>query len=145
MKGRGVASHLMRRLIDWARARGLREIEGQVLADNAPMLAFVRRLGFSVRRMPRGAAMWWRHGCRWSRLSAMETSAVRLAGANLRAARRHAILYVLAASAIFTLGSALVKALTVDFPVLEIVMFRSVVGLRGDAADDHAATAGCPR
>jgi acetyltransferase len=52
MKGRGVASHLMRRLIDWARARGLREMEGQVLADNAPMLAFVRRLGFSVRRMP---------------------------------------------------------------------------------------------
>ena len=28
----------------------------------------------------------------------------------------------------FTLGSALVKALTVDFPVLEIVMFRSIVG-----------------
>jgi acetyltransferase len=52
MKGKGVASHLMRRLIDWARARGLREMEGQVLADNAPMLAFVRRLGFSVRRMP---------------------------------------------------------------------------------------------
>jgi acetyltransferase len=52
MKGRGVASHLMRRLIDWSRARGLREIVGQVLADNAPMLAFVRHLGFSVRRMP---------------------------------------------------------------------------------------------
>ena len=32
------------------------------------------------------------------------------------------------ASAIFTLGSALVKALTADFPVLEIVMFRSIVG-----------------
>ena len=28
MKGRGVASHLMQRLIDWARARGLREIVG---------------------------------------------------------------------------------------------------------------------
>jgi len=25
---------------------------GQVLADNAPMLGFVRHLGFSVRRMP---------------------------------------------------------------------------------------------
>src|SRR5262249_45654993 len=46
----------------------------------------------------------------------------------LRAARRHAILYVLAASATFTLGSALVKALTADLPVLEIVLFRSVVG-----------------
>jgi drug/metabolite transporter (DMT)-like permease len=58
----------------------------------------------------------------------METSALRVAAADLRAARRHAILYVLAASATFTLGSAVVKALTVDFPVLEIVMFRSTVG-----------------
>jgi acetyltransferase len=52
MKGKGLATHLMRRLIEWARARGLRDIVGQVLADNAPMLAFVRHLGFAVRRMP---------------------------------------------------------------------------------------------
>ncbi len=52
VKGRGVASHLMRRLIDWARGRGLREIEGQVLSDNAPMLAFVRHLGFRLKRVP---------------------------------------------------------------------------------------------
>ena len=52
MKGKGVASHLMQRLIDWARGRGLRAIVGLVLADNAPMLAFVRHLGFSLRRMP---------------------------------------------------------------------------------------------
>ena len=58
----------------------------------------------------------------------MGTSAARLTGADLRAARRHAILYVLSASATFTVGSALVKALTADFPVLEIVMFRSIVG-----------------
>jgi acetyltransferase len=51
MKGRGLASHLMRRLTDWARMRGLREIEGQILADNQPMLAFIRHLGFSVHRM----------------------------------------------------------------------------------------------
>jgi acetyltransferase len=51
MKGRGLASHLMRRLIDWGRRRGLREIVGQVLADNHPMLAFVRHLGFTVHRM----------------------------------------------------------------------------------------------
>ncbi|MEJ0015341.1 MAG: DMT family transporter [Acetobacteraceae bacterium] len=37
-------------------------------------------------------------------------------------------MYVLSASAVFTLGSALVKALTAHFPVLEIVMFRSIVG-----------------
>ena len=52
MKGRGVAAHLMRRLIAWARGRSLGEIVGQVLADNAPMLAFIRHLGFSIRRMP---------------------------------------------------------------------------------------------
>jgi drug/metabolite transporter (DMT)-like permease len=58
----------------------------------------------------------------------METPAMSLANADLRAARRHAIIFVLSASATFTLGSALVKALAADFPVLEIVMFRSVVG-----------------
>jgi acetyltransferase len=51
MKGQGLASHLMRRLIDWARGRGLDEIAGQVLADNQPMIAFVRHLGFKVQRM----------------------------------------------------------------------------------------------
>jgi drug/metabolite transporter (DMT)-like permease len=58
----------------------------------------------------------------------METSALRLPAGDLRAARRHAILFVLSASATFTLGSALVKALAADFPVLEIVMFRSIIG-----------------
>ncbi|MFL5256403.1 MAG: GNAT family N-acetyltransferase [Rhodopila sp.] len=52
MKGRGLARELMLRLIDWSRARGLKEVVGQVLADNPPMLAFVRRLGFTVQRMP---------------------------------------------------------------------------------------------
>ena len=52
MKGKGVASHLMRRLIEWARGRRMRAMVGLVLADNAPMLAFVRHLGFAVRRMP---------------------------------------------------------------------------------------------
>jgi hypothetical protein len=54
----------------------------------------------------------------------MEMSALRLPAADLRAARRHAILYMLSASATFTLGSAAVEALTADFPMLEIVMFR---------------------
>jgi acetyltransferase len=51
-KGQGLASELMRRLFDWARTHGVAEIVGQVLADNGPMLAFVRRLGFTVRRLP---------------------------------------------------------------------------------------------
>jgi acetyltransferase len=48
MKGCGLASHLMHRLIDWGRSRGLTEIVGQVLAENTPMLAFVRRLGMTT-------------------------------------------------------------------------------------------------
>ena len=43
MKGRGLARHLMERLIDWGGAQGIPEIVGQVLADNHPMLAFVRQ------------------------------------------------------------------------------------------------------
>jgi len=49
-KGQGLARHLMQRLFEWGRETGLRTIEGQVLADNAPMLAFVRALGFKLRR-----------------------------------------------------------------------------------------------
>jgi len=52
MKGRGLARRLMQRLIGWGRGQGMSEIVGQVLADNAPMLGFVRNLGFRVRRLP---------------------------------------------------------------------------------------------
>jgi len=50
-----------------------------------------------------------------------------LAGRDPRAARRHAILCVLSASATFTIGSAVVKSLTAEFPVMEIVAFRSFI------------------
>ncbi len=52
VKGKGVASHLVRRLIDWAKRQGLVEVVGQVLAENHPMLGFVRSLGFTLRRLP---------------------------------------------------------------------------------------------
>jgi acetyltransferase len=51
-KGKGLASALMRCLLGWARRQGITMVVGQVLADNAPMLAFVRHLGFAIRRMP---------------------------------------------------------------------------------------------
>jgi acyl-CoA synthetase (NDP forming)/GNAT superfamily N-acetyltransferase len=54
-KGTGLARHLMQRLMDWGRDRGMRAMVGQVLADNRPMLAFVRRLGFTVHRVPNEA------------------------------------------------------------------------------------------
>jgi len=51
MKGRGLGTELMRRLIEWARSRDVHEIVGEILTDNRPMLAFVRRLGFTLHRM----------------------------------------------------------------------------------------------
>jgi acetyltransferase len=51
-KGRGLASHLMDRLIAWARGQGIGRITGQVLADNHAMLAFVRHLGFVTTTVP---------------------------------------------------------------------------------------------
>jgi acetyltransferase len=51
-KGLGLASALMRAIIAWGKAQGVQEINGQILADNAPMLAFIRRLGFSIERIP---------------------------------------------------------------------------------------------
>jgi acetyltransferase len=52
MKGQGLGRHLMQRLFDWAQAEGVRHIVGQILADNAPMLAFIRAIGFTTRRSP---------------------------------------------------------------------------------------------
>jgi acetyltransferase len=46
----GLARHMMGRLVEWGRSRGLRRISGQVLADNAGMLRFVRAIGFTTRR-----------------------------------------------------------------------------------------------
>ena len=51
-KGLGLGSALMRAIIDWGRAQGVSEITGQILADNAPMLAFVKHIGFTIARMP---------------------------------------------------------------------------------------------
>ena len=51
-KGRGLAGHLMARLEAWGRTAGVRTMVGQVLADNAPMLGFMRSLGFTIRRLP---------------------------------------------------------------------------------------------
>lgn len=51
-KGLGLASALMRAVIAWGKAQGVEEITGQILADNTPMLAFIRRLGFSIERIP---------------------------------------------------------------------------------------------
>ena len=48
LKGRGLGYLLMQMIIDYARAEGLKVIEGQVLAENTAMLAMCRELGFSI-------------------------------------------------------------------------------------------------
>jgi RimJ/RimL family protein N-acetyltransferase len=47
-QGVGLASRLMRELIQAARVRGLKQMEGFVLAGNSRMLNLARRLGFTV-------------------------------------------------------------------------------------------------
>ena len=48
LKGRGLGYLLMQMIIDYARAEDLKAIEGQVLRENAAMLAMCREFGFSV-------------------------------------------------------------------------------------------------
>ena len=55
--GAGLASALMRALIDAAKARGMTEMDGFVLAANQPMLRLARRLGFSVTPDPEDGAV----------------------------------------------------------------------------------------
>jgi acetyltransferase len=47
LAGLGVGGFLLRRLIDYARVRGIGELYGDVLQDNVAMLALCRSLGFS--------------------------------------------------------------------------------------------------
>jgi acetyltransferase len=46
--GRGFGRLLMRRIIDYARGRGIGTIHGDILAENAPMLDLARHLGFRL-------------------------------------------------------------------------------------------------
>ena len=47
-KGQGLGSRLMLSIIDFARSRGLAEIVGLILTNNAPMLRLMNSLGFAV-------------------------------------------------------------------------------------------------
>jgi acetyltransferase len=48
LKGHGLGWVLMQLIIEYARTEGLRTIEGQVLRENATMLAMCRELGFQI-------------------------------------------------------------------------------------------------
>ena len=51
--GAGLGRTLLTALIDAAKRRGLKEMEGFVLAANKPMLGLAARVGFSVSHRPR--------------------------------------------------------------------------------------------
>jgi acetyltransferase len=55
LKGRGLGYLLMQMIIEYARAEGLKIIEGQVLRENTAMLAMCRKLGFQVALDPNDA------------------------------------------------------------------------------------------
>jgi acetyltransferase len=52
LMGLGLGSLLMRRIIHYARARGIGEIYGEVLTENKPMLQLDRALGFAIHNDP---------------------------------------------------------------------------------------------
>ena len=55
--GVGLAKTLMTALIDESRRRGVKEMEGFVLAQNQSMLGLARRLGFRIEREPGDASV----------------------------------------------------------------------------------------
>jgi acetyltransferase len=56
-RGSGLATQLLASLVRRARRDGYATIEGSVIADNAPMLALARKLGFTVQQLPEDATV----------------------------------------------------------------------------------------
>ena len=55
LKSRGLGWLLMQMIVDYARAEGIRVIEGQVLRENTNMLNMCRELGFEIASDPEEA------------------------------------------------------------------------------------------
>ena len=47
----------MRRIIDYARKRGIRELYGTVLSEDEPMLKLNRAMGFTIERDPKDPSL----------------------------------------------------------------------------------------
>ncbi len=56
-QGRGIGRHMMLKLIDVARGRGVPRLYGEVLSVNHGMLAMVKRLGFRLQTNPQDATV----------------------------------------------------------------------------------------
>jgi acetyltransferase len=48
-RGKGIGSRIMMALMEVAKSRGLRLMEGEILSENVNMLSLARRLGFTIR------------------------------------------------------------------------------------------------
>ncbi len=57
LKGHGLGWLLMQRMIEYARAEGLKCVRGQVLQENTGMLAMCRKLGFQIQSDPEDACV----------------------------------------------------------------------------------------
>ena len=58
MKGHGLGTFLMRRIIDYARGRGLTRLYGDVLRENEAMLKLCRDLGCTIQTLPEDPAIY---------------------------------------------------------------------------------------
>jgi acetyltransferase len=54
---RGVGTALMRTLLEYAHAHGIREVHGEILADNQRMLELARWLGMKLRYHPQSVGL----------------------------------------------------------------------------------------
>lgn len=52
MQGKGLATHMLQVLFDWARMHGVREVVGEMLPENERMLRLARHIGFLLRQAP---------------------------------------------------------------------------------------------
>jgi RimJ/RimL family protein N-acetyltransferase len=52
LKGRGLGWLMMKHMIAYARAKGLKHVHGQVLEENSSMLAMCKELGFDIKDDP---------------------------------------------------------------------------------------------
>jgi acetyltransferase len=57
LKGRGLGWKLMELIIEYARAEGLKQIEGQILRENSVMLKMCREIGFEVKDDPHDSGL----------------------------------------------------------------------------------------
>lgn len=57
LKGHGIGRLMMQRLIDYGRSRGIGEIFGHMLHENAMMISLCRELGFSLAPLPETATI----------------------------------------------------------------------------------------